>query len=200
ARVEEVALDLDRALAHLGRDPRGARAPPRAALLELEYQALGGAAGHDELPERADDDRVAPGRQALTERVAREVRDHRATGHDRVAREVESVGRVHLEALLCRHARGDALERLAVEGGGVVEDASLGERAEAGVEVVEALVDQAEGDDLDVQHLRQVAVRLERGAHAVAAPEERRAGLEERVALALERPAAGQLDDAGAAA
>ena len=66
--------------------------------------------------------------------------------------------------------------------------------------MVEALVDEAERDDLDVQHLRQVAVGLERGAHAVAAPEERRARLEERVALALERPAAGQLGDAVAAA
>src|SRR5438445_441360 len=200
ARVEQVALDLDRALAHLGGDPRGARGPPRARVLELEDQALGGAARQDELPERADDDLVAPARQALAERVAREVRDHRAAGHDRVARTVEGVGRVHLAALLGRHARGDAVERVAVEGVGVVEEAALGERAETGVEVVEALVDQAQRHDLDVHHLRQVAVRLERGTHAVAAPEERRSRLEERVALALERPPARELDDAAAAA
>jgi hypothetical protein len=95
-----------------------------------------------------------------------------------------------------RHARFDGFERLAVERLGVVDDAPVRQRTEARVEVVEALVDQAKRNDLQVESVGEVAVRLERRADAVAAPYERLAGLEERVALALEGPAPGQLDDA----
>jgi len=61
-RVEEVALDLDRALAHLGRDAR-ARARRRAPGCSSWRTSTSRAAGQDELPQRADDDLVAPARR-----------------------------------------------------------------------------------------------------------------------------------------
>ena len=190
--VEEIALDLDHPLADGGGSTRRRRGPARPRVRQLEHEALRGAAGEDELRERAHHRLEAPAGEALLESRAREIRHVRVSDHHGVAGEVERVGGIHLAALLGGHADTDGLERVVVEGVRIVDDAATGQRAEARVEVVEPLVDQPERNHLDVEQLREVAVCLQRRAHAVAAPEERDARLEEGVALALERAAARQ--------
>src|SRR5262249_61992781 len=85
-RVEKVARRFDGTFTDLG---NGSRAARRAGMIEVEDEALRGSPGEDELSERADDDVVAPRPEALGERAAREVADHRAVEHDRVAGEAE---------------------------------------------------------------------------------------------------------------
>ncbi len=68
---------------------------------------------------------------------------------DGVAGEAEGVGLGDADAPGFGVAGLDLLLRWGVEGGWVVHEVAVGERAEAGVEVIEAGVDEAEGDDLD---------------------------------------------------
>src|SRR5262249_58070772 len=91
-RVEEVALRFDGTLTDLG---SGSRAARRAGMIEVEDEALRGSPSEDELSERADDDVVAPRPEALGERGAREVADHRPVEHHRGAGEAAGVVAAH---------------------------------------------------------------------------------------------------------
>src|SRR5262249_42510387 len=90
----------------------------------------------------------APAGELLGERGAREVGDEGAAGDHGVASEAEGVGSVDRAAPVPRHAGGDRLERIVVEGVGMIDDPAARQRAEAGVEVVEALVHEPEGNHL----------------------------------------------------
>ena len=76
---------------------------------------------------------------------------------------------------------------------------AAGERCEAGVEVVEARVDQVQRGDLCVPGVGDVAVALAAGANAVGSPELVAGGVEECVSLALEAGLTGRLPDEEAA-
>lgn len=193
AGVEQMALHLDEPLTDAG---RRARHRHERRVQQVEHETLGRAACEQELVDGTDHDVEAPVRQHRAQRRAREAGDDGVVEHHRIAGEVERVGTVDGEALRRRHARRDRVERALIEGVGMVEHAPARQRTEAGVEVIEALVDEPKRHDLDVEQLGQLAIRLERGADTVAAPQKRLARLEERVTLAFERPAAREVGDA----
>jgi hypothetical protein len=73
-----------------------------------------------------------------------------ASDVDSVTGELECIGFGDADAVLVAVARLDFGLRFSVEGGGEIHDVAVRERTEAGVEVIEAGIDEAEGDDLDV--------------------------------------------------
>ena len=88
----------------------------------------------------------------------------------------------------------DRSPRGCVEGLGKVKDVAAGQGSEAGVQVIEARVNEAQAGDLDVPKCRECAVACTVGAGAMADPEAGSIGGEEGVAFAFERGVAWQID------
>ncbi len=80
----------------------------------------------------------------------------------------------------------DPVEGGAVEGVREVEDEAAGERGEAGVEVIEAGVDEVERGEGGVPGAGEVAMAVFAGARAVCGPDVAAGGIEEDVAFAFE--------------
>ncbi len=99
------------------------------------------------------------------------------------------VGFADFQPTVCRNIPADLAQRHLVEGRGVVHHAPVAQGREAGVEVIEPLIDQAQRHDFDIQRFADRPVRFQRASHAVARPQNRTfiaSGLKQRVAFAFE--------------
>ena len=99
------------------------------------------------------------------------------------------------DALFDRDELLDLDDGIGVEGAWVIDEVTAFEGAEAGIEVIEALIGQPERDDAEIEGFGEGGMRAEIGAHAVADPEQAAFAVEEGVAFALERDVAGEIGD-----
>ncbi len=122
--------------------------------------------------------------------------DERLAEHDGVAAKTKGVLGADLHAVGLGDAGVDGLERAAVERGGVVHKAAVGQWGEASIEMIKALVDQAQRNNFAPENFREPPVREQSTAYAVARPEDWRAlgaRMEKRIAFAFERELAGKI-------
>src|SRR5260370_10632222 len=105
---------------------------------------------------------------------------------DGVSGEVNGVSFVEHKALFLGHPTFDLGVGTRVECRRVVQQKAPFEWGETGVEMVEALIDESQADDLNVEQFGQERVSVELGAEAVACPENWLRAVEQRVAGAFE--------------
>jgi hypothetical protein len=162
---------------------------------ELHDEAFCGAAGFEELGESDFDDVEAAGLELVAEVGADVVEDDGAVDVDGVAGEADGIGLADDDSFFGWVEGFDLCAGGFVEGLGKVHDVTAGEWGEAGVEVVEAWVDEVERGDLDAPDLAERVVAGGVGAGAVANPEAGAVSGEECVAFAFEGGGAGRVDD-----
>jgi len=131
----------------------------------------------------------------VAEIAADVVEDDGAVDVDGVAGEADGVGLADDDSLFGWVEGFDLCAGGFVEGLGKVHHVAAGEWGEAGVEVVEAGVDEVERGDLDAPDLAQGIMAGGVGAGAVANPEACAIGGEECVAFAFEGRGARRVDD-----
>jgi hypothetical protein len=123
------------------------------------------------------------------------VGDDSAVYVDRVAGEADGIGLANDDSFFGWVEGFDLCQGGAVEGFRKVHYVAAFEWGEAGVEVVEARVDEVEGGDLDAPNFAERLMAGGDGAGAVANPEAGAVGGEEGVAFAFEGRGAGGVDD-----
>jgi hypothetical protein len=162
---------------------------------ELHDQAFGCAAGFEEFAEGYLDDVEAARFQLGAEFPADLVEDDGAAYVDGVAGEAECVFHGYDDSLFGWVEGFDLFDGSLVESFGEIHHIAAFERSEAGVEVVEARVDEVEWGDLDVPRIAEGLVAGDEAAGAIACPEAGTVGAEESVAFAFERGGAGDVED-----
>lgn len=163
-------------------------------MAEGHDETLGGAAGFEELAEFDLPDLEAAGLEVLRELVADGVEDEGAANVDGVAGEADGIGLVDNDALR-RWVEGfDTGEGAGVEGGREVHCGAVGEWGEAGIEVVEAGINQPERNEVDIPGGGKQTVTGGGSTWAVADPEAGLTGGEQGVALAFEGGVAREID------
>ena len=133
--------------------------------------------------------RKALRQQSLVERGAGVVQQQRAVERHGVAAEFFRVGLVRGDALLRRDTAFDRRARFRVEGGGVIEQGAARQWTEAGVEVVEAGIDQSQRDGFKAENLFHHRGHRRIRTEAVTLPHQAARLVEQRVARALEAQA-----------
>jgi hypothetical protein len=131
---------------------------------QAQGQAFGGAAGLDELPERQALGREAFGALAFAKAGTRVVEQQCAAERHGVAAEAYGVRFVGGDALVPWNAAFYRCARRRVEGVGIIEQVAPGQRAEAGVQVIETRVDEPQRDGFALKRLRNQWRRLGVGA------------------------------------
>jgi len=154
-------------------------------LAKTEDEAFGGTAGFEEFGQVDLDNLESSRLKVGAEFVADVVEEDVASDVDGVAGELQGIGFGDADAVLVAVARLDFQLGFAVEGGREIHDVAIRERAEAGVEVIEAGIDEAEGDDLDVPEIGELAMAVLQCARAMAGPKAGAVRLKERVAFAF---------------
>ena len=139
--------------------------------VEPQRQAFRRAARFHELGQRRLDDFESRRLQALVQLRAGLVDDERSPDVYRVADEVHRVGFGDSDAPRGGHAHLDETIRVRVERVGIVEQIAARQRTEAGVEMIEAFIDQTKGEHFHVQPPGEQRVGVEFGARPVARPE-----------------------------
>jgi hypothetical protein len=129
-------------------------------LAEAEDETLGSAAGFEKFRELDLDDLESAQLEVRVEFVADVVEEDGAADVDGVAGELEGIRFGDADALLLAVAGFDFCLRFAIEGGREVHNVAVGERAEAGVEVIEAGIDEAQGDNFDVPKIGEPAMAI----------------------------------------
>jgi hypothetical protein len=115
---------------------------------------------------------IEPGQhQARFQRIRGLVQEHAIPDVDGIAGEVTGVDGIDDDAFVGRNSGLDGHARIEIECGRVIHQEAVRQRAETGIDVVEALVRQANRDDLEVEELADLLVRLDLGAKTVARPE-----------------------------
>ena len=176
ATVQQVALQPDRA-AQAGRgwalepQPRsclqpspGCRLQPsrpcrrggdRAGLIEPQGEAFGGTTRLEKFAQRRFHHVVTPRFQLVPQPGAGLVKNHAAAHIHGVAGEGQGVGFSHHQPLCGGHAGLNQAVGIEIKRRRVIEQRAIAERAEAGIEVVEAFVHQAQRQHLHRQGLGQ---------------------------------------------
>ena len=111
-------------------------------LVEQQRQAFGRAACLDEFGKRCRHHLVPPRAERLAQGTCGVAGDERVAEPNRVAGETEGVLVADLDPPLRRDERFDPQPRRLVERRRVVDHPTVGQRYEAGIDVVEALVDE----------------------------------------------------------
>ena len=143
----------------------------RDLLVDHQTQALHRPACQHELVHRTDDHFVVPLLETLHERWTGMIHDHRPVQYQRVAGESQRIGFGNLQAVFDGNSLTDVAQRHFIKCGCIVHDASATQRRETGVQVIEPLVDQAQGSDFDIQGFTDRPMRFQRTAHPVSRPQ-----------------------------
>ena len=112
--------------------------------MESQHQTLRRAAGLEKLVERNLDHMESARFKLPPKRRAHGVQQDRVADMDRVAGKARRIRLRDRDALLRRVARLDARERRGIEGRGIEQHKAARERGKAGVQVIEARIDQME--------------------------------------------------------
>ena len=104
------------------------------------------------------------------------------------------------DALFRRDELLDLDDGIGVERARIIDEVTAFQRAETGIEMIKALVGEAQGDDAHVERLGQRGMGAEVGAHPVADPEQAALAVEQGVAFALEWDVAREIGNLEAGA
>ena len=161
ATVQQVALQPDRAAQAargwaLEPQPRPCRrCGDQAGFIEPQGEAFGGTTRLEEFAQRRFQHVVAPRFQLVPQPGAGLVENHAAAHIHGVAGEGQGVGFSHHQPLCGGHAGFNQAVGIEIKRRRVIEQRAIAERAEAGIEVVEAFVHQAQRQHLHRQGLGQ---------------------------------------------
>lgn len=162
-----------------------------SSLRKSKAEAFCCATSFEEFSEQGLKNGVAAGGEIGLEGCSGLVEDNGVAGGDGVAGEVQGVFFRHGDALVCRVEALDGGQRGLVEGGWEVEEFAAGEWGEAGIEVVEARVNEAQGGEISggagTERIAERGVAGQLCAPAVAGPQVAAVGSEEGVAFAFKR-------------
>ena len=194
ASTQQVALQRQR----LGANRRSCSGTSLGSLLiQQQGQALGGAACLDELGERRHRNLETPLLQLASQCGGGVADDQRLADTHGVAGETGGILGTHFAAIFGAGERFQKVSRSFVERRRIVDQAALGQRHQAGVEMIETRIGQAQRQDANAETFGQQAVRLQAAAHAVAGAENRLVAPwpPKRVPLALEGDCVVRFDD-----
>ena len=158
------------------------RRAKQAGLIEPQGEAFGGTTSLEEFAQRRFHHVVAPRLQLLAQPGAGLVENHAAAHIHGVAGEGQGVGFSHHQPLGGGHAGFNQAVGIEIKRRWVIEQGAIAERAEAGIQVVEAFVHQAQRQHLYRQGLGQQWMGSQLRAEAVARPQPTAAAIQQGVA------------------